>query len=212
MLAGTETPFPQLARKLLRIIPTLEGHRAAGMHLVRLRDRTLFFADTTLNIAPDAETLASIAIGSAEIAKRLEIEPVVGMVSFENFGESAHPEARKVADAVRILRARAPELPVIGEIQADLAVQPEAFPGVIPAEHDLGRPANVLVFPNLSAANAAFRLVRAFSEGEVLGPLMHGLSRAAALCPGGMTMREIVRMAAIAGLEARALEDARNAE
>jgi malate dehydrogenase (oxaloacetate-decarboxylating)(NADP+) len=211
MLAGTETPFPQLARKLLRVIPTLEGHRAAGMHLVRLRDRTLFFADTTLNISPDAETLAYIAIGSAAIARRLGIEPVVGMVSFSAFGESEHPEARKVADAVRILHARAPELPVIGEIPADHAVKPEAFPGLIPKEYDLGRPANVLVFPNLSAANAAFRLVRAFSEGEVLGPLMHGLSRAAALVPRGVTVREILRSTAIAGLEARALEDARNA-
>ena len=87
-------------------------------------------------------------------------------------------------------------------------MRPEAFPGLIPSEHDLGRPANVLVFPNLSAANAAFRLVRAVSEGEVLGPLLHGLSRAAGLVPRGVTVREILRMTAIVGLEARALGDA----
>jgi len=206
IMAGADMSYPQAARKVLRFVGTAPGYqRAAGMHLVRLRDRTLFFADTTLNVSPDAETLAGIALAAAQAARRLEVEPVVGMLSFANFGESDHPEARKVADAVRILRTRAPELPVIGEIQADWAVSPEEFADLIPHEHALPRPANVLIFPNLSAANAAFRLVRAISEGEVIGPLLLGLRRSVGLLPRGVTAREIVQMTAIVGLDSQAV-------
>jgi malate dehydrogenase (oxaloacetate-decarboxylating)(NADP+) len=210
-VAGADTPYPEAARKLLRVVGTAPGQRrASGMHLVRLRDRTLFFADTTLNIAPDAATLAGIALAAAEAARRLEVEPVVAMLSFANFGESDHPEARKVADAVALLREQAPGLPVIGEIQADWAVNPEEFADLIPREHALGRPANVLVFPNLAAANIAFRLVRTVSDGEVIGPLLLGLRRAVGLLPRGATSREIVRMTAIVGLDAEAARSARD--
>jgi malate dehydrogenase (oxaloacetate-decarboxylating)(NADP+) len=203
LIAGTETAYPQAARKLLRVLGRDEGYpRAAGMHLVRLRDRTLFFADTTLNTDPDAETLAGIAISAARAARRFESEPVVAMLSFANFGESDDPEARKVAEATRIVKAREPNLPVIGEIQADWAVSPGDFADLIPREQDLGRPANVLVFPNLSAANIAFRLVRALGDGEVVGPVMLGLRRAVGLLPRGATVKEIVRMTALVGLDA----------
>jgi malate dehydrogenase (oxaloacetate-decarboxylating)(NADP+) len=124
------------------------------------------------------------------------------MLSFANFGESDDPEARKVAEATRIVKAREPSLPVIGEIQADWAVSPGDFADLIPRERDLGRPANVLVFPNLSAANIAFRLVRALGDGEVVGPVMLGLRRAVGLLPRGASVKEIVRMTALVGLDA----------
>ncbi|MCG8556827.1 MAG: NADP-dependent malic enzyme [Proteobacteria bacterium] len=203
LVAGAETAYPQAARKVLRIVGTAEGYRhAAGMHIVRLRDRTLFFADTTLNIAPDAETLAGIAIATANAARRFEVEPVVAMLSFSNFGESDHPEARKVAEAVKIVRVRAPNLPVIGEIQADWAVSPNDFEELIPKDRRLGRPANVLVFPTLGAANIAFRLARVLADGDVIGPVILGLRRAVGLLPRGASVAEIVRMTSICGLEA----------
>jgi malate dehydrogenase (oxaloacetate-decarboxylating)(NADP+) len=204
MIAGADISYPQAARKLLRLVGPAEGrHRASGMHLVRLRDRTLLFADTTLNISPDAETLADIAISTAEAARRFEVDPVVGMLSFSTFGDSDHPEARKVAEAVRIVRTREPGLPVIGELQADWAVKPAEFEDFIPKEQALGRPANVLIFPNLSAANIAFRLVRALGEGDVIGPVILGLPYAVGLLPRGVSAMEIARMAAICGFEAQ---------
>jgi len=203
LIAGTECSYPQAARKLLRTLETeRSSYRASGAHLVRLRDRTLLFADTTLNINPDKETLAQIAIDAAAAARRFEVDPVVGMLSFSNFGDSDHPDARKVAEAVQIIRTRAPELPVIGEIQADFAVNPEEFEGLIPEEHALGRPANVLIFPNLSAANIGFRLVRSIGDGDVIGPVMLGLPHAVGLLPRGVSAMEITRMTAIAGFEA----------
>jgi len=206
LIAGTDTTYPQAARKLLRTIETeRSSYRASGAHLVRLRDRTLLFADTTLNISPDKETLAQIAIDAAAAARRFEVDPVVGMLSFSNFGDSDHPEARKVAEAVQILRTRAPELPVIGEIQADFAVAPQEFEGLIPKDRALGRPANVLIFPNLSAANIGFRLVRALGDGDVIGPVILGLPHAVGLLPRGVSAMEIARMTAIAGFEALSL-------
>jgi malate dehydrogenase (oxaloacetate-decarboxylating)(NADP+) len=203
LIAGTESPYPQAARKLLRVMETERGaYRASGMHLVRLRDRTLLFADTTLNISPDAETLAGIAIDAAAAARRFEVDPVIGMLSFSNFGESDHPEACKVAEAVRIIRTREPDLPVIGEIQADWAVKPDEFEGLIPKGRSVGGSANVLIFPNLSAANIGFRLVRALGEGDVIGPVMLGLPYAVGLLPRGVNAMEIARMTAIAGFEA----------
>ncbi len=175
------------------------------MHLVRLRDRTLLFADTTLNISPDAEALADIAISTAAAARRFEVDPVVGMLSFTNFGASGHPEARKVGQAVRIIRTREPNLPVIGEIQAGWAVTPNEFEDLIPKERSLGRPANVLIFPNLSAANIAFRLVRVLGEGDVIGPVMLGLPYSVGLLPRGASPMEIARMAVISSFEARSL-------
>jgi malate dehydrogenase (oxaloacetate-decarboxylating)(NADP+) len=204
LVAGAEVSYPLAARKVLRVLATEPGKRAAGMHMVRLRERTLFFADTTLNITPDAETLAGIAEAAADAVRRLDVDPVVAMLSFANFGESDHPEATKVAEAVRILRKRAPELPVVGEIQADWAVRPGEFRDLIPIDHALETPANVLVFPCLSSANIAFRLVRALSEGEVIGPLLLGVRRAVGLLPRGVTAREIAHMTAIVGVEARA--------
>lgn len=205
IMAGADIAYPQAARKVMQLVGTADGQRrAVGMHLVQLRDRTLFFADTTLNISPDAETLAAIAMAVAEAARRLEVEPVVAMLCFANFGESDHPEARKAAEAVRILRTRAPELPVIGEIQADWAINPDEFADLIPQENALSRPANILIFPNLSAANIAFRLVRVIGEGEVIGPLLLGLRRSVGLLPRGVTAREIVRMTAMVGLDSLA--------
>jgi malate dehydrogenase (oxaloacetate-decarboxylating)(NADP+) len=203
LIAGTASPYPQAARKLLRLLETeRSSYRASGAHLVRLRDRTLLFADTTLNISPDKETLAQIAIDAAAAARRFEVDPVVGMLSFSNFGDSDHPEARKVAEAVEIIRTRAPELPVIGEIQADFAVKPEEFDALIPKDRALGRAANVLIFPNLSAANIGFRLVRALGDGDVIGPVMLGLPHAVGLLPRGVSAMEITRMTAIVGFEA----------
>jgi malate dehydrogenase (oxaloacetate-decarboxylating)(NADP+) len=135
-------------------------------------------------------------------ARRFEVDPVVGMLSFANFGESDHPEAYKVAEAVRIVRTREPDLPVIGEIQADWAVKPEEFDGLIPEDRAVGRPANVLIFPNLSAANIGFRLVRTLGEGDVIGPVMLGLPYAVGLLPRGVSAMEIARMTAIVGFEA----------
>ncbi len=203
MIAGAETAYPQAARKLLRVIGTSEGsRRAAGMHLVRLRDRTLFFADTTLNPSPDAEAMAGIAIAAARAARRFEVEPVVAMLSFANFGESDDPDARKVAEATKIVRTREPDLPIIGEIQADWAVSPDDFRDLIPREQSLGRPANVLIFPSLAAANIAFRLVRVLGEGDVVGPVLLGLRHAVGLLPRGASVKEIVRMTALTGLGA----------
>jgi malate dehydrogenase (oxaloacetate-decarboxylating)(NADP+) len=162
-------------------------------------------ADTTVNITPDAQTLAEIAEQTAETAKRFNLDPRVAMISFSNFGSTKHPDAERVAEAVQILKKRRPDLTVEGEMQADTAVTPE-----IAAEDYawsvIQGDANVLVFPNLDAANAAYKLLWRLAGAEVIGPILQGLSRPVHVLQRGVDVNDIVNMAAIAVLDAQELE------
>ena len=122
------------------------------------RQQTFFFADTTVNIEPDAETLAEIATATAKFVTRLGVEPRVAMLSFSNFGSTKHPLSTKVQQAVSLLHERAPDLQVDGEMQADTAVVERILTKVYPFSKLRG-PANVLIFPDLNAANIAYKLL-----------------------------------------------------
>src|SRR4029077_20558878 len=122
LVAGEEIDYPDALRPALEVIGA-EGHKhVSGIYMMIFRQQTFFFADTTVNIEPDAETLAEIATATARFVIRLGIEPRVAMLSFSNFGSVKHPQARKVQQAVSLLHARAPDLQVDGEMQADTAV------------------------------------------------------------------------------------------
>src|SRR6185436_2642083 len=115
---------PEILRPSLEVVGVAEGvNKVAGLYMLAFPNRELlFFADTTVNIEPDAETLADIAMLCSRFVRELGIEPRVAMVSFSNFGSARHPASDKVAEAVRLIRQRDPELHVDGEMQADTAV------------------------------------------------------------------------------------------
>src|SRR3989449_3475649 len=140
------------------------------------RQQTFFFADTTVNIEPDAETLAEIATATAKFVRRLGIEPRVAMLSFSNFGSVKHPAAAKVQQAVALLHERDPELQVDGEMQADTAVVERILTRVYPFAKLRG-PANVLIFPDLNAANIAYKLLARLGDAQAIGPILVGMGR-----------------------------------
>ena len=205
VVAGVEANYAEILRPCLEVIGVAEGvNRVAGLYMLAFPNRELlFFADTTVNIAPDAEALADIALLSARFVRELNQEPRIAMVSFSNFGGSRHPEAAKVADAVRLVQERDPDLEIDGEMQADTAVDPEKLRDVYPFS-GLTESANVLVFSNLSAANAAYKLLDRLGRAEVIGPVLMGMDKPVHILQRGSSQQDILNLATVAAVDAQA--------
>jgi len=203
LVAGVSQQYPETIRPALQIIQKRDGvSRVAGVFMMVLKDRVLFFADTTVNIEPGAEELADIALLCAELARRFDIEPRIAMLSFSNFGSVKHPLVDKVRRAVDILRRRAPDLIVDGEMQADTAVVPELLAEHYPFSRLQG-PANVLIFPDLQSANAAYKLVARLAGAEAIGPLLLGMRKPVQVLQHGTEVKDIVNATALAVVEAQ---------
>ncbi len=207
LISGLTQYYADTIRPALQIIGTRDGvRRVSGAYILILKERLFVFADTTVNIAPSAEDLAEIALLSAAFARRFQIEPRVAMLSFSNFGSNKHPEAIKVREATRIAQEREPRLEIDGEMQADTAVVEsileETYPWSI-----LSGPANVLVFPDLSAANTAYKLIWRLAGAEAIGPVLLGMARPVHVLQRGVDVTDIVNMAAICAVDAQELEE-----
>src|SRR5438093_7742082 len=156
LVPGEEIDYPDSIRPALEVIGVEPGRKhVSGIYMLTFRQQTFFFADTTVNIEPDAQTLAEIATATAKFVTRLGVEPRIAMLSFSNFGSVKHPAAAKVQQAVALLHEREPELQVDGEMQADTAGVERILTKVYPFARLRG-PANVLIFPDLDAANIAY--------------------------------------------------------
>jgi malate dehydrogenase (oxaloacetate-decarboxylating)(NADP+) len=162
----------------------------------------LTFTDGAVIPDPTAEQLADIAISSAATAAQFGIEPRIAMLSFSNFGSVRHPEAEKVARAVELLRERDPSLIVDGEMQADTALDED----LLAAAYDfsvLKERANVLIFPNLSAGNIAYKLLHHLGGATAIGPILVGMNRPVHVLERGADVQDIVNMAAVAVMDAQ---------
>ncbi len=206
LVGGLTQHYPDTIRPGLEVIPVREGlRRVSGLYLMITQRGIYFFADATVNIEPTAEDLAEIAISAAETAERFNVKPRVALLSFSNFGSTRHPLAEKVRKAVELVKQRAPELMVDGEMQADTAVTPSII------EHDypfssLQSGANVLIFPNLEAGNIAYKLLARLGGAEAIGPILTGLSKPVHVLQRGAEVNEIVNVAAIAVVDAQEAE------
>ena len=202
LIGGANMSYPDSLRPALQTIDLMPGiEKVVGLYMLLVKDRLYFFADTTVNIDPDAEILAETAEMTADFVRRLGIEPSVAMLSFSNFGSAPHPSSDKVREAVRLIKERRPDIPVDGEMQADTAVVKGILEKTYPFS-DLKRPANVLIFPNLSAANASYKLLNRLGGAEAIGPVLLGLSKPVHLTQRGATMADITNLAAISVVDA----------
>jgi malate dehydrogenase (oxaloacetate-decarboxylating)(NADP+) len=207
-IGGLATHYPDTLRPCLQVIGTdPASKRLVGLYMMTIKKQVLFFADATVNIEPSAEDLAEIAIQAAKAARRFDVHPRVAMLSFSNFGSTRHPLAEKVADAVRIVRQRAPDLEVDGEMQADTAIVPELL-----AEYPFARlkgEANVLIFPDLEAANIAYKLLQRLADADTTGPILEGMAKPVHVLQRGDEVSDVVNMTAIAVVEAQEKAGAR---
>ena len=202
VLAGEEIDYPDSIRPALEVIGVEPGRKhVSGIYMMIFRHQTFFFADTTVNIEPNAETLAEIATATAKFVTRLGIEPRIAMLSFSNFGSVKHPAATKVQQAVALLHEREPELQVDGEMQADTAVVERILTRVYPFAK-LRAPANVLIFPDLNAANIAYKLLARLGDAQAIGPILVGMDRPVHVLQRLSEVPDIVNMAVIAAVDA----------
>jgi malate dehydrogenase (oxaloacetate-decarboxylating)(NADP+) len=203
LISGLTQHYPETIRPALQVLHPRRGvRRVAGAYILMLRDRILFVADTTVNIEPGAEDLAEIALLTAGLARRFGVTPRVAMISFSNFGSNRHPSAVKVRDAVEILHRTDPELEADGEMQADTAVVGDLLEESFSWSRLTG-PANVLVFPELQSANAAYKLIWRLADCEAVGPVLLGMSRPVHVLQRGVEVADIVNMAALCVLDAQ---------
>ena len=201
-LGGLSYEYPQIVRPALQIFHTRPGvKRASGVYLMVVKGRLYLFTDATVNIDPNAETLAEIALLAADFAESLEMEARVALLSFSNFGSTPHPHSRRVQEAVQILHERRPDLVVDGEMQADTAVVQEIVEDRFPFSRV--RDANVLVFPDLQSANIAYKLLSRLGDAEAIGPVLLGMGAPVHVLQAGDDVEDIVAMAAVAAMDAQ---------
>jgi malate dehydrogenase (oxaloacetate-decarboxylating)(NADP+) len=201
MVCGATRSYADSLRWILTLAEMRQGiSRVVGMHVLLVEKKVYIFADTTVNFNPDARLLAEIALMAAAVARHFNLEPVVGMLSFSNFGDNDRPESRKVREAVRILNEEHPELQVDGEMHADVAILPGECEKSVPDCKVMGQ-ANVLIFPDMQSGNIAYKLVGYLGEREVIGPLLIGLKQPINMVSTKSSVAEIVNMAAISAYE-----------
>jgi malate dehydrogenase (oxaloacetate-decarboxylating)(NADP+) len=192
-------------RPVLQVISRRPGiRRVSGVTLMVFPDRTILFADTTVNIQPSAEDLAEIAILASEMAEFFGLSPRIAMVSFSNFGSTRHRDAKRVSDAVKLVKQKRPELTIDGEMQADTAVSAKLLAETYPF-NELGGPANVLVFPGLASGNIAYKLLSELSGAQTVGPLLMGIDKPFNVLQHGCDMESVVNVAAITAVQAQEL-------
>jgi malate dehydrogenase (oxaloacetate-decarboxylating)(NADP+) len=201
MVCGATRSYADSLRWILTLAEMRQGvSRVVGMHVLLVENKVYIFADTTVNFNPDSRLLAEIALMAASVARHFNLDPVVGMLSFSNFGDNDRPESRKVREAVRILNEEHPELSVDGEMHADVAILPGECDRSVPDCKVRGQ-ANVLIFPDMQSGNIAFKLVGYLGEREVIGPLLIGLKQPINMVSTQSSVTEIVNMAAISAYE-----------
>ncbi len=208
LVSGVNLHYPETLRPALQVIGAHpKAGLVSGMYMLVFERHVVFCGDTTVTIEPTAEQLAQIAFGAARIVRTFGLDPKVAMLSFSNFGSVRHPEAEKVARAVQLLRQRDPSLVVDGEMQADTALDEHKLHTTYPFSV-LEERANVLIFPNLSAGNIAYKLLNHLGGATAIGPILVGMRLPVHVLEEGADVQDILNMAAVAVVDAQEREAA----
>lgn len=207
MVSGYSRSYPTTIKPLLQLIEKAPGITLVATTNMMMTNRgPMFFSDTAINPNPSAQDLAKIALMTAKTARMFGMEPVIAMVSFSNFGSSAHESANKVREAVAYLHQNHPELVVDGEIQSDFALNPEMLKAKFPFSKLANKKVNTLIFPNLEAANITYKLLKELYNVDSVGPIMMGMKKAVHVFQLGASVEEMVNMVSVAVVDAQEKE------
>jgi malate dehydrogenase (oxaloacetate-decarboxylating)(NADP+) len=195
MISGLTRSYKDSIRPALRVIGVEKGlNKIAGMYILISKDGPMFFADTTVNIDPTVEEIVDITLLVARTVKQYKINPKIAMLSYSNFGSNEGPDAIKMREATKILHEKHPGLVVDGELQANFAVNNELINDFFPFSLLSNQSSNTLIFPNLSAGNIAYKLVKEMGDREAIGPVLLGMKRPVHVLQIGSSVREILNM------------------
>lgn len=204
LLCGLQGRYYRHINRMRGVFGTVKGlEQPATLNMVLSSKGTVFLTDTHVHENPDVNDIVEITLLAAEMMRRLGCVPKVALLSYSDFGSRWLGEsAQKMSNAVSILRERAPDLEIDGEMQADTALSEDVRMRVFPG-NTLKGSANLLVMPNLDAANISYNLMRTMTDGTVIGPIVMGLNRPVQVLTTTATTRRIINMAAIAVVEAQ---------
>jgi malate dehydrogenase (oxaloacetate-decarboxylating)(NADP+) len=203
-LAGFSTKYSNTIKPALQICGTNNSlNHAAGMYVVMNKKGTFFFADTTINHTPNTRTLIDTTLLTVNEVRKFNIEPVVALVSYSNFGSTRNGSPQTVRDAVSYLHKEYPELIVDGEMQANYAFNKQIRMEKFPFSKIGCRDVNTIIFPNLSSGNIAYKMMMEITDAEIIGPILCGIKKPINVLQMGASVREIVNMAAITAIGAQ---------
>jgi len=204
MISGLTRNYPDTIRPALQIIGRRKDARViSGMYMILTKKGPFFFADTTVNMNPDEDTLMEIALQAAEKVKEFNITPRIAMLCYSNFGSNEGRIPLLVRNVVAKLHKNHPDLIVDGDIQANFALNNEMLRESFPFSKLVDGPANVLIFPYLTAGNVAYKLMQEMAGFEAVGPILMGLNKSVHILQMGSSVAEIVNMVAIAVTDAQ---------
>lgn len=200
-VGGVSRHYGDVLRPTLQLIgPAEDSHCTIGCYMMNIKGRTIFLADATVNVYPDSRTLAEIAVQTARVARRFGLNPRVAMLSFSNFGSTRAQRSERIEEAVAMARELDPTLMIDGPMQADVALNTKARSEYSFTE--LVGLANVLVLPNLAAANIAYKLLEELGDAEMTGPILEGMAHPVQLVARQDGVRHIVNMATMCAADA----------
>jgi malate dehydrogenase (oxaloacetate-decarboxylating)(NADP+) len=204
MLSGFSRKYPAVVKPIFEVIAKGKGvDRVAATNLMLTERGMLFLADTSINVDPSAKELAKIAHMTSQVVKMFGVDPVVALLSYNNFGSSPFPQAKKVAQAVSYLHRLHPNLIADGPIQSDFALNNKMLGERFPFSSLNNKKVNTLIFPNLDAANITYKIIKELGKTSSIGPILMGLENSAHILQLGASVDEMVNMAAIAGIDAQ---------
>ncbi|NEG42444.1 phosphate acetyltransferase [Bifidobacterium dentium] len=203
LVSGSVNSTANTVRPALQVIKTKPGTSlVSGAFLMCFKDHVAVFSDCAINLNPNAEQLAEIAIQSAETAKAFGLEPKVGMLSYSTLGSGKGPDVDLVEVATAIVKDKAPELAVVGSIQFDAAWSPTVAATKAKGDPVAGH-VNVFVFPDLCAGNIGYKAVQRSSGAVAVGPVLQGLNRPVNDLSRGATVQDIINTVALTAIEAQ---------
>ena len=202
LIGGATTTTADTLRPALQIIKTHEKfHKVSGLFLMYVKGRLLFLADCAVNIEPSSHVLTEIAIDTIETVKKFGIEPRVAMISFSTNGSANHPSVELVREATAMVRDKATDFIVDGEMQVDAALDPETCQRKYPDSKIMGD-ANVLIFPGVAAGNIGYKLLRT-AGADAVGPILQGLKKPVNDLSRGCNIQDVIDVCAITVLQAQ---------
>lgn len=203
-VSGSTKKYSEVVKPIFEIIGTADGtSKAAGVYIMLSKKGPVFFTDVTINEDPSAEDIVEITLQTANLIKRISMQPRIALLSYSNFGSSNLKDARKMQKASEILRREHPELIVDGEMQANFALDNKLLKETFPFSDLVEKKPNAFIFPNLSAGNIAYKLLQGFEAAEALGPILVGINKPAHVLQMGSSTREIVNIMTLAAVDAQ---------